>query len=132
VLAELADQLLEQFGLKLCLARLVTGTRDCHGGAVEIGSDIPLQEIGKGDEREAILSRRRVAALIWVGSMRSLLDTENQEVEGRGEGEGRVPNELSIQKSPSGPKFGQIRRPFHPDVQRRAQKRLQCAKCNDL
>jgi hypothetical protein len=68
----------------------VTGAQDCHGGAAEIGSGIVLKEIGEGDEGEATLSRRWVAAIIWVWSMRSLLGTDvKRQREGRkGEGEG--------------------------------------------
>jgi hypothetical protein len=43
---------------------------------VEIGSDVPLQEIWESNEGEAILARRRVVSLIWVWFMRLLLDTE--------------------------------------------------------
>jgi hypothetical protein len=65
----------------------------------------------EGDEGEAILSRRRVAALIEVWSMRSLLDTDiKRQREGReGEGKGRVgriQNGLPCPKSPSWPQFG--------------------------
>ena len=68
----------------------MTGAQDCHSGTVEIGSDVPLKEIGEGDEGEAISSRRRLGALISVWSMRSLLDTENQEAQrGGGGGERR-------------------------------------------
>jgi hypothetical protein len=63
-LAESADQLLERFGLRFSLARLVTGAQDCYGGAVEVGLDITLKGIGEGDEEEAILSWRRIAALM--------------------------------------------------------------------
>jgi hypothetical protein len=63
-LAESADQLVERFGLRFGLARLVTGAQDCHGGAVEVGPDIALEGSGEGDKGEAILSRRRIAALI--------------------------------------------------------------------
>jgi hypothetical protein len=63
-LAESADQFLERFGLRFSLARLVTGAQDCHGGAVEVKPDIALKGSGEGDEEEAILSRRRMAALI--------------------------------------------------------------------
>jgi hypothetical protein len=41
-----------------------TGAQDCHGGTVEIGSDVLRKEIEEGDEGEAISSRRRIAALI--------------------------------------------------------------------
>jgi hypothetical protein len=63
-LVESAKKLLERFGFRCCLARLMTGAQDCHGGTIEIGSDVPLKKIGEGDKGEAILSRRRVAALI--------------------------------------------------------------------
>jgi hypothetical protein len=42
----------------------VTRAQDCHGGTIEIGSNVPLKKIGEGDKGEAILSRRRVAAVI--------------------------------------------------------------------
>ena len=116
----------------------MTGAQDCHSGTVEIGSDVPLKEIGEGDEGEAISSRRRLGALISVWSMRSLLDTENQEAQ-RGGGEGRGgacesktgslykvsnwgPPELDpcltsvgAKGAESSVKDRQIRRPFHPD-----------------
>jgi hypothetical protein len=64
-LAESAEKLLERFALRwCCLARLVTGVQDCHSGTVEIGSDVPLKEIGEDDEGEAISSRRRLGAVI--------------------------------------------------------------------
>jgi hypothetical protein len=86
-LAELANQLFERFGLGVCLARLVTGAQDFHGRAVEIRSGIVPKEIREGDEGEAILSRKWVAALIWVWPMRPLLDTDvKRQREGR-EGE---------------------------------------------
>jgi hypothetical protein len=68
-LAESADQFLERFGLWFYLTRCVTRAQDCHGGGFEIGSNVPLKEIGEGDEGEAILSRRRVVALIYMWSM---------------------------------------------------------------
>src|SRR5271154_1180823 len=63
-LAESAEKLLERFGFRCCLASLVTGAQDCHGGTIEIGSGVPLKKIGEDDKGEAILSQRRVAALI--------------------------------------------------------------------
>jgi hypothetical protein len=63
-LAGSAEKLLKRFGFRCCLARLVTGAQDCHGRTIEIGSEVPLKKIGEGDKGEAILSRRRVAALI--------------------------------------------------------------------
>ena len=50
VLADTADQFLERFSLRFCLARLMTGAQECHGWAVEIESDVPLNEIGEGNE----------------------------------------------------------------------------------
>jgi hypothetical protein len=63
VLTDSADQLLEQFGLRFRLARLMTGAQDCHGWAFKIGSNGPLVEIQEGDEGEVILSSRMVASL---------------------------------------------------------------------
>lgn len=70
----------------------MTGAQDRHGGAVEIRSGIALKEIGEGDEGEAILFRRRVAALI--GLVHEVAAGHgHQEAEGgrgrRGQGEGR-------------------------------------------
>ena len=64
LLAESADQLLERFGLGLCLIRLMAGAQDCYSGGFEFGSDIPLQEIGESSEGEAILYRRWALALM--------------------------------------------------------------------
>ena len=41
------------YSLGDCLACLVTGAQDCHGGIV--GSDVPLK-IGEGDEGRGYLS----------------------------------------------------------------------------
>ena len=40
------------------------GAQDCHGGAFEMGLNALLEEIEEGDEGEAILSRRGIAALM--------------------------------------------------------------------
>jgi hypothetical protein len=53
----------------------VTGAQDCHSGGFEMGSNALLEEIEKGNRGEAILSRRGIAALISVSSMRSSLET---------------------------------------------------------
>jgi hypothetical protein len=42
VLTDSADQLLERFGLRFRLARLMTGAQDCHSWAFEIRSNGPL------------------------------------------------------------------------------------------
>lgn len=60
----LTDQVLERIFARFCLAYLVTRAQDCHGGRFEIESNVPLEEIGKGVEGEATLSRKRVVALI--------------------------------------------------------------------
>jgi hypothetical protein len=103
-LAESAEKLLERFGFRCCLARLVTGTQDCHGGTIEIGSNVQLKKIGQGDKGEAILSRRRVAALIQVWSTRSLLDTEIKRCR-EGRGGVRGPNTVSVPKFQVGPNW---------------------------
>jgi hypothetical protein len=54
----------------------VTGAKDCHDWAFEIGWNTPLPGIEEGGKGEAILSRKRVAALYKSGSMRSFLDSE--------------------------------------------------------
>jgi hypothetical protein len=92
----------------------VTGAQDCHGGAVEIRSGIALKEIGEGDEGEAILSRRRVAALIEVWSMRSLLDTDikRQRAGREGEDKGRavrIQNGPPVQSPQVGPNLAPMR-----------------------
>jgi hypothetical protein len=136
-LAESADQFLERFGLWFGLARCVTRAQDCHGGGFEIGSNVPLKEIGEGDKGEAILSRRRVVALIYMWSMEVV---GNPQREGRRKGGMRIQNGLPDQiwrretgregfrirplssvgakGAESGIKLRQIRRPFHPDVQK--------------
>jgi len=63
----------------------MTRAQDYYGGGFEIGSNVPLKEIGEGDKGEAILSRRRVVALIWVWSMEIVAGHRNQEAQ-RGEG----------------------------------------------
>jgi hypothetical protein len=117
----------------------VIEAQDCHSGTIEIGSDIRLKKIGEGDEGEAISSRRRVATLIQVWSMRSSLDTEikrKREGRGRRESPTRAPwttfkvgparrqgSELETclawvrRGAESSGKDRQIRRPFHLDVQ---------------
>jgi hypothetical protein len=114
----------------------VTRAQDCHGGGFEIGSNVPLKEIGEGDEGEAILSRRRVVALIYMWSMEVVAGRwKSTEREGGGM---RIQNGLPDQiwrretgregfrirplssvgakGAESGIKRRQIRRPFHPDV----------------
>jgi hypothetical protein len=64
-LAESADQFLERFGLWFYLISFVKlERRIAVVGGFEVGSNVPLEEIGEGDEGEAILSRRRVVAFI--------------------------------------------------------------------
>jgi hypothetical protein len=77
VLTESADQLLERFGLRFRLARLVTG-------AFEIGSNGPLVEIQEGNEGETISSRGGFTSLYESGSMKSFLETEVNRERGRG------------------------------------------------
>jgi hypothetical protein len=60
MLADMVDRILERFSLRFCLARLMTGPQDWNGWAVEIESDVPLNEIGEG---KAILLWRRAVVL---------------------------------------------------------------------
>jgi hypothetical protein len=43
--------------------------QDYHGGVFKIELNVPLKKIGEDDEGEAILSQRRVVALIYMWSM---------------------------------------------------------------
>jgi hypothetical protein len=73
----------------------MTGAQDCHGRAVDTGSDISPKEIGEGDKGDTILSRRRAAALIWVWS-EAVAGRGNQEAGWKGRPTVRIQNGLPV------------------------------------
>jgi hypothetical protein len=75
----------------------VTRAQDYYSGGFETGLNVPLKEIGEGDEREAILSRRRVVALIYMWSMEVVAGRWKSTERGGKEGGMRIQNGLPDQ-----------------------------------